>query len=372
MKAIFVVATLAVTIPAWARPRPVSVPAVLFNAGQCHAHLAGPRRAQCVECIRTGGKFHTQGIRGPGFCRGHAPPPPPPPPAEVLDHPRQCKGIPRAGKRQRCHECTRNGGRFHTQGPRHGHCQMPPPPPADVLDRPRQCKLLARPHKRQRCHECIRNGGRFHTQGVGHGHCQMPPPPPPPADVLDHPGQCKVLARPPKRQRCHECIRNGGRFHTQGVGHGFCQGQPPPPPPPPEIALNVPECNTRAFPMPKRVRCRACVRHGGRFFLRGPGRCEGAPPPPPPGPRVATNVPDCNTHAFPIPKRVRCRECVRHGGTFVLAGPGHCRGAPRPRPGLIHSVPECNRRLGPNHLRRQCRRCVKRGGRFHMNGTCHM
>jgi len=176
--------------------------------------------------------------------------------------------------------------------------------------------------------ECVTHGGRFFTQGPGHGFCKnAPPPPPPPAlpAVLVEPGQCDGLVRPPKRARCVECVTHGGQFFTQGAGHGYCKTAPPPPPPEIPVLRSVPECNEHVRHPGKRARCRHCVMKGGSFHRAGPGQCVHAPPPPPP---------------------------------------------PPPTPEVITSIPECNHRLGPKHMRKACRRCLKQGGRYHMNGAC--
>ena len=337
MRLLALLATTLVAIPAWSQhrappTRPIPPP-LLFNAGQCHSQLdPGAKRSRCIECVRQGRKFRTQG-RGRGFCE-NAPPPPPPPPA-VLDSPPQCNELAHPPKRGRCMECVTHGGRFFTQGPGHGFCKNappppppPPPPPAAVLDSPPQCNTLAHPRKRARCMECVTHGGRFFTQGPGHGFCKnAPPPPPPPAlpAVLVEPGQCDGLVRPPKRARCVECVTHGGQFFTQGAGHGYCKTAPPPPPPEIPVLRSVPECNEHVRHPGKRARCRHCVMKGGSFHRAGPGQCVHAPPPPPP---------------------------------------------PPPTPEVITSIPECNHRLGPKHMRKACRRCLKQGGRYHMNGAC--
>ena len=348
MKTVVVVATLAVTIPAWAQPRPVPIPAVLVNAGQCHTHLAGDRRTQCVECIQNRGKFHTQGHRGPGTCQGQtAPTHRAPPVVGWLHREEQCDAVQRPAKRRRCHECIHNGGRYLTQGGGWGYCKTRPSPPvaaADWFHRPDRCSSVQHPAKRHRCEKCINNGGRYLTQGAGWGYCKTrpstpppphhvspPPPPPPVSRVATNARECS-RALPPQRRRCQNCVRKGGRFFLDGPGR--CEAAPPPPPAPSGVATNARECS-RALPPPKRRRCQTCVRKGGRFFLDGPGRCEGAPPPPPPRPQLATTLPECNARAVPKPKRRQCHECVRNGGTFVLAGEGRCRKAPRrkaPRP----------------------------------------
>ena len=253
------------------------------------------------------------------------------------------------------------------------------PAPVAVLVNIGQCNgVLNNFEKRRACRACVTRGGRFHTQGHGPGRCEMPPPPPPPRPPFAVNGdQCNsFVGHPGKRARCHGCVGRGGKFHLRGPGR--CELPPPPPPPPaPPVLQSVDECNAHVIRPPKRARCVHCVTHGGRFHRHGAalGRCE--MPPPPPRPPFAVNGDQCNAFAGHPGKRARCHGCVSRGGRFHLHGPGRCEMPPPPPPPPPHrhvivSVPDCNHQLPHKHIRKECKRCVKRGGRFHvMDRTCH-
>jgi len=354
--AVFVVASIAAVSPASARPRPVPIPAVIVDARRCQTHLVGDRRAACTECTRNRGQFHTQGIKGPGVCRGQAAPDRPAPPPAPAVHgwivgPEQCGPIERPDKRRRCQQCTRGGGRYLTLGEGWGYCKPKPGEPSPIwIVRADRCNAIERVPKRRRCQRCVGDGNRYLPQGDGWGYCKPrpahtprpptpPPPPPPPREVAWATGadQCSSADLPRQmKRRCQRCVRKGHRFTLDGSNRCEPAAPPPPPrrpppPPPREVAwaTGADQCSSADLPRQMKRRCQQCVRKGHRFTLDGSNRCEPAAPPPPPPPRgMATNVEECD-RALPPPRRRRCHECVQKGGTYSLAGKGNCQRARR-------------------------------------------